>query len=96
MLPHTFFFETAKEPLDDPVLLRGVGRDEFLRQSVVPAGLAKAATLKDQAVVTAQDGGDLRPQRPEPREVHARLDRPFSASFARPRKANRRQSLRGS
>jgi hypothetical protein len=30
VVPETLFFETAKEPLDNPVFLRGIGRDEFL------------------------------------------------------------------
>ncbi len=43
MLPDTLFFETAKEPFDDPVLLRRVRRDELLAQrcgsrSFLPAG----------------------------------------------------------
>ena len=47
LLPDTLFFETTKEPLNDPVLLRRVGRDELLLQSIVVAGLPEPPTLKD-------------------------------------------------
>ena len=39
VLPDTLFLETAKEPFDDPILLRRVRRDELLRQAVIPRGL---------------------------------------------------------
>jgi hypothetical protein len=35
MLPDALVFHTPEEPLDDYGLLRGVGRDELLRQPVV-------------------------------------------------------------
>src|SRR5262245_10641367 len=36
VLPDTFLFHAAEEPLDDPVLLRRVGGDELLGEPVVP------------------------------------------------------------
>ena len=55
MLPDTFFFETAKEPLDQDVLFRRIGRDEFLPYLIVPPGLPKAPALKDQSIIAAED-----------------------------------------
>ena len=69
VLPDTLFFETPEEPFDDPILFRRIGRDELLLEAIVPAGLPKAATLKDQAVVTPQDWRAHGAQRPEPRET---------------------------
>ena len=51
VLPDTLLFQAPKEPLNHPVLLRRVGRNEFLLQPVVSAGLPESPTLKDQAVV---------------------------------------------
>ncbi|MEQ1844166.1 MAG: hypothetical protein ABL983_01150 [Nitrospira sp.] len=53
LLPDTLFFETAKEPLDDPILPWCVGRDELLLQPIVSARLAKSVTLKNQPVIAA-------------------------------------------
>jgi hypothetical protein len=53
MLPDTLFFETPKEPLNDPVLLWRVGRDEFLLEPIVSARLAEPPTLEDQPIVAA-------------------------------------------
>jgi hypothetical protein len=53
VLPDTLLLETPKESLNDSILLRRVGRDELLLQSVVATGLPKPTTLKDQAIVAA-------------------------------------------
>ena len=46
VLPDTFFFQTAKELLDDPILFRCIGRDELLLQLIVPTyTFPSAATL---------------------------------------------------
>ncbi len=55
VLPDAIFFEYAKEPFDDPVLLRPIRRDEFLLQSIASTGPPEPAALKDQPVVTGQD-----------------------------------------
>lgn len=52
-LPDAFFLEAAKEALNETVLLRRVGRDVFLLQPVIPAGLPETTTLKDQAIVAS-------------------------------------------
>src|SRR5271157_3012030 len=57
VLPNAFLFEAAKEALDDPVLLRSIGRDELLAQAVVAAGGAKAPALEDQPIVAANHRG---------------------------------------
>lgn len=69
MLPDTLFLETAKEPFDEPVLLRRVRRDELLGQPIVPTGLPELPTLKDQAIVTAQDRRREGPHGPEASEA---------------------------
>lgn len=66
MLPDTLFFQTAKEPLDDSILLRRIRRDEFLLQPIVPTGLPKAPTLGNEAVVTPEDRRCDWAQRAEP------------------------------
>src|SRR5690348_16772309 len=76
MLPHTFLFEAAKEPLDHPILLRRIWGDKLLRQPIIPAGLPKPATLKDQAIVAPQDRGGRRSERPKPRQAGG-LQGPF-------------------
>lgn len=48
LLPDTLFFETPEEALNDPVLFRRVGRIEFLSETIVSTGLAKAPPLEDQ------------------------------------------------
>jgi len=83
VLPDTLFFEAAKEPLDHAVLLRRVGRDEFLLYSIVSTGLSKPTALEDQAVVTAQDWGSRRSERPEPLETRG-FDGPFRLLRATP------------
>ncbi len=53
LLPDTLFFETAKEPLNQPILLGRIRRDELLLQPIVSTGLAKPATLENQPVIAA-------------------------------------------
>ena len=74
VLSDALFFETPKESFDHAILLRCVGRDEFLLQPVVATGLAKPPTLKNQAVVATQDRGIYRTERPEALETGG-LDR---------------------
>src|SRR5688500_5232419 len=76
MLPDALFFETPKESFDDAILLRRVRRDELLLQPIVPIGLPEPTTLKDQAVVTAQDRRPCRPQRAEALQTRG-LDGPL-------------------
>src|SRR5574337_241344 len=76
VLPDTLFFETAKEPFNNPVLLRRVGRDEFLLQPIVSTSLPKALALEDQPIVAAEDRRAHRTQRPEPLQAR-RFDGPF-------------------
>lgn len=76
VLPDTLFFETAKEPFNHPVLLRRVGRDEFLLQSIVATGLSKSTALKDQPVVASENRRPDRTERPEPLEAGS-FDGPF-------------------
>ena len=54
MLSDTFLLEAPEEPIDDAVLLRRVGGDEFLTEPAVVTGLTKAAALQDEAIVTPQ------------------------------------------
>ncbi len=42
VLPDTLFFETSKKPFDHPILLRRVGRDEFLASLILAHRLAVA------------------------------------------------------
>src|SRR5437879_13637167 len=51
MLPDTLLFETRKESLNDPILLRRIRRDALLLQPIVPTGLPKSTALEDQPVV---------------------------------------------
>ena len=60
VLPHALLLEAAEEPLDDPILLRRVGRDELLMQSVVATGCPKPPTLEDKPVITPDDRSALR------------------------------------
>ena len=43
--PDAFLLETAKEPLDETIWLRRIGRNELLAQPVIVAGGAKAPAL---------------------------------------------------
>src|SRR5271157_921400 len=87
VLPNAFLFEAAKEALDDPVLLRSIGRDELLAQAVVAAGGAKAPALEDQPIVAANHRGSaVRTQGTEAAVQACSSAR--SASLARPRSAN--------
>ena len=86
VLPDTLFFETAKEPFNNSVLLRRVGRDEFLLQSIVMTGLSKSTALEDQTVVAAENRRPDRTERPDPLEAGS-FDGPFRL-LARLRNAN--------
>jgi hypothetical protein len=55
MLPDTLLLQTAEESLDDPVLLRRIGRDELLRQPIVPTSSPESPALEDQPVVASHD-----------------------------------------
>lgn len=46
-------FETADEPFDDPILFRRIGSNELLRQTIMPTGLPKPATLEGEAVIAS-------------------------------------------
>ncbi len=83
MLPDTFFFEAPKEAFDEPVLFRRVRGDEFLPQPIVPTRRPKAATLKDQAVVTTQGRRGGRAQRAEPRQARRFYRRMARLLFSR-------------
>src|SRR5271156_5994905 len=88
MLPDAFFFEAAKEALDEAVLFGHVGRDELLRQTVIAAGGAKTPALKNQSIVAAYHRRrTLRTQGAKVRVKQASSSA-RSASLARPRKAN--------
>src|SRR5215472_3261087 len=77
VLPDALFLETAEEALDDPVLLRCVGGDEFLGQSVVATGRPEPPTLIDESVVGADHRrGPRRAQRAEPFQARF-LERPL-------------------
>jgi hypothetical protein len=77
VLPDALLLEAPEEPLDDPVLLWGVRRDELLAQPIVPTGGAEAPALVDQPVVAPNDRGRSRgPQRPEPGQAGL-LERTF-------------------
>jgi hypothetical protein len=53
VLPDTLVFQASKEPLNDPILLGGIGRDEFLLEPIISTGVAKSATLENQPVIAA-------------------------------------------
>src|SRR5579885_487062 len=77
MLPDTLFCATANDPLDDPVLLRRVGRDELLAQAIVATGRPEPAALEDEPVVaTALRGWPRWAQSPEAGEARG-FHRPF-------------------
>jgi hypothetical protein len=54
-LPDALLFETPKEPFNEPILLRRVRGNKLLRQTIISTGLAKAAALKNQPVVTPKN-----------------------------------------
>ena len=60
VLPDALFVEAAEEPLDEPVRLRRVGREELLAQSIVPTGRPESATLVDHAIVAPDHRGGPR------------------------------------
>ncbi len=77
LLPHTFFFQRSKPALNEPILFRCMGRDEFLRQAVKPTRLPKAPTLKDEAIITTHNRHlAIWPQRPKPCQAR-HFERPF-------------------
>lgn len=53
VLPHALFFQTPEESLDQPVLLRRVGRDVLLLQPIESARLSESPTLKHQPIIAA-------------------------------------------
>jgi len=66
MLPHALLLQAPEEALDHAVLLRGVGGDELLAETVVPESRPEPATLEYQSVVAPENGSvSLRTQRPE-------------------------------
>jgi hypothetical protein len=52
VLPYTLLLQTAAESLDNPVLFRGIWRDELLCQPRVSAGSSESPALEDQSFVT--------------------------------------------
>ena len=54
-------FQRPNDPLDHPVLLRAVGRDELLLQSIAPDQAGVVATCKNQTVVGPEEEGVLNP-----------------------------------
>jgi hypothetical protein len=55
LLPDTLFFETPKEPFNDPVLLWGAGCNESLLQPIVATGLPKPPALANEPVVATEN-----------------------------------------
>ena len=53
VLPDALFFQTPKEPLNQPILFRRIGRNELLLQPIVSTSLAKPMTLENQPVIAA-------------------------------------------
>jgi hypothetical protein len=74
VLPDTFFFETSKEPFNDPVLFRCVRCDELPAAPVTPTGLPEPTTLENQVIVTAEDRRTPGTERAGPVET-CRFDR---------------------
>src|SRR5580693_2167039 len=50
--PDALLFKATKEALDETILLRRIGRNEFLTEPVIAAGGAKAPALEDESIVT--------------------------------------------
>ena len=69
VLPDTLDFQPSKEPLNHPILLGRIGRDEFLLQPIVSTGLPKSAALDNQPVIAASDRRVRRPESPEALEA---------------------------
>ena len=66
-----------KKTLDDTVLLRRIGSNEFLAQPIVTAGSAKAPALENQAVITTHHRGrTIGTQGAKPRQAGF-LERPL-------------------
>ena len=87
VLPHTLLLQRAKPALDQPILFRCIRRNKLLRQPIKPAGIVKPPTLKDQAIVTANDG-HLAVRSERSKAGQAAMSSARSASLARPRNAN--------
>src|SRR5580704_1122675 len=82
--PDALLFKATKEALDETILLRRIGRNEFLTEPVIAAGGAKAPALEDESIVTTYYRcRTFRSKRARQASSSAR-----SASLARPRKAN--------
>ncbi len=77
VLPDALFLQALDEPLHDAVLLRRVGRDELLGQTVASDGVRVALAGEDQAVVASQDDR-LRGSSQMPETVDQRF---FKGSF---------------
>jgi hypothetical protein len=88
VLPDTLLFQTPKEPFDQPILLRRIGRNELLLQPIVSTGLPKLTTLEDQPIVAAENRRSNRAQRPEPLETGR-----FDSAFRLLRPASQRQLI---
>jgi len=69
VLPNTLVFQTSKEPLNQPILLGRIGRDEFLLQPIVSTGLAKPATRENEAGIAAEHRHVRRPEGAEALET---------------------------
>ena len=61
MTVDALLFQRPTDPLDHPVLLRAVGRDELLLQSTAPDQAGVVATCKNQTVVGPEEEGVLSP-----------------------------------
>ena len=61
MTVDALLFQRPNDPLDHPVLLRAVGRDELLLQSIAPDQAGVVATCKNQTVVGPEEEGVLNP-----------------------------------
>ena len=55
MLPDALLLEASEEALDEAILFRRIGRDEFLPKSVIAARSSEPTALEDEAVVASQD-----------------------------------------
>jgi len=53
MVPYALLFDGSKKPFDHAILLRCIGCDELLFESVGLGGLGKGPAAKDQAVITS-------------------------------------------
>src|SRR5660397_17784 len=66
VLPDALLLQAPEEAFDHAVLIRGIGGDELLAETVVPESRPEPATLEYQSVVAPENGSvSLRTQRPE-------------------------------